>query len=211
MKHGDYYRLPTVVIQTPYLWVETLALAGPRLVRLSLTGSTQNLLGETPTAAWETPRGFYHLYGGHRLGVAPDVPGCNDLPDDVGATVEPLEDGLRISRPPEVGSTVAKSLDIRLDAERPALTLRQCLRNDSPTPIDLPPWAITQLPLGGMAFLPQPTSPFDPEGFNPHRSLVLWPHAHWDDARLHIHDDCIFVRATPSSRRLKIGCLDTHG
>lgn len=211
MRQADFHGLPTVIAESPFLRLEALAHAGPRLVRLSLARSSDNLLAETPAAGWETPRGFYRLYGGHRLWAAPDAPGRNDLPDDSGVRAELLEDGLRLSRPPEAGSTIAKSIEVHLDPTRPALTLRHVLRNDGPSPLEVSPWAITQLPLGGLVFLPQPTSPADPSGINPNRSLALWPYTHWDDPRLHIGDDCILVRAALAPQRLKIGCLNTHG
>ncbi len=211
MRRGDYHGLPTVVVESPFLRLEALAHAGPRLVRLSLAGSEENLLAETPSAGWETPRGVYHLYGGHRLWLAPDAPGRNDLPDDSGLTVEPLPDGLRLSRPPEAGGTIAKSMEVHLDRTRPALTLRHTLRNEGPLPVEVSAWAITQLPLGGVALVPLPTSPADSASITPNRSLALWPYTRWDDARVHIHDDCILVEAALSPQRLKIGCLNTHG
>jgi hypothetical protein len=50
---GDFYGLPTRIISNQHLWLEFLAGAGPRIVRLSLAGSDENLLvGDHTIAAW---------------------------------------------------------------------------------------------------------------------------------------------------------------
>ena len=71
---GEYHGRPTRRLDGDRLWVEVLATAGPRIVRLGLAGSGDNLLAETPDIGWETPTGRYELFGGHRLWFAPEDP-----------------------------------------------------------------------------------------------------------------------------------------
>ena len=106
----DYYGIPTYSIENQYLHAEVLEKAGPRLVRLSLAGSQENLLAETPDLGWETPYGRFHMYGGHRLWHAPEVPRRTYVPDDESVEIEDLLDGVRITGPVEQVTNIQKSL-----------------------------------------------------------------------------------------------------
>ena len=60
-------------------------------------------------------------------------------------------------------------------------------RNVGDRPVELAPWSITQLPLGGRVLLPQ--RPATAGHFvRPNRTLVLWPYTSWDDPRLRPKD-----------------------
>lgn len=62
---------PTLALENRQVRVERLAQAGPRRERLEWLGKSSNLLAETPEVSWETSKGEYRLYGGHRLWLAP--------------------------------------------------------------------------------------------------------------------------------------------
>jgi hypothetical protein len=68
-------------------------------------------------------------------------------------------------------------------------------------PIEIAPWAITQLRLGSMAVLPQAVS----EGLAPNRNLVFWPYSHVKDERLEVYDDLILLHGRASQQAFKIG------
>jgi hypothetical protein len=77
--------------------------------------------------------------------------------------------------------------------------------------VELAAWAITQMPLGGMAIFPQQVGPLDATGLLPNRQLVLWPYSRWQDKRLLLNDDIILMRANPELPPLKIGYLNRTG
>ena len=83
----DFYGLKTLSLNSPYLRLDYLAEAGPRIVRLMLAGSDQNVLAETPDLSWPTPNGDYYLRGGHRLWHAPEAPIRSDVPDNHGLSI----------------------------------------------------------------------------------------------------------------------------
>jgi hypothetical protein len=209
--NGDFYGLATHSLANDHLRLEFLAQAGPRLVRLSLTGSDENLLAETPDSKVNTPFGDYHLRGGHRLWHAPEALGRTYVPDDSGLSVEMLPDGVRLVQPTETVTGIRKSIEIHMRPDRPALNLHHRLHNDGVWPVELAPWAITQLPLGGVAILPQPEGPAGTSELLPNRRLALWPYSRWSDPRLHIHDSCIVIHAQAQLPPFKIGYLNTHG
>jgi hypothetical protein len=208
---GDFYGLPTGSLGNAHLRLEYLAEAGPRIVRLFLAGSQENLLAELPTVCWETPYGTYYPRGGHRLWHAPEAMPRTYVPDNGGVTVETVDGGVLLRQPTEVETGISKALEIHLHNDRPALTLHHHLRNDGLWPIELAPWAITQLPLGGVGILPQQKGPLDPDGLLPNRHLVLWPYTRWDDPRLHLRDDYVLVEGRSLLPPCKVGHMNRQG
>jgi hypothetical protein len=208
---NDFYGHPVGVLQNDLLRLEYLFQAGPRIVRLSLAGSSENLLAETPEVSWETPYGTYHLYGGHRLWCAPEKAGITSQPDDADLRIELISQGVRLIGAPQPVGGLSKILEVRLEAGRAGVRLRHRLTNHGDAPVELAPWAITQLPLGGQAILPQPTQPVDKDGLLPNRSLVLWPYTHWCDPRLKLGDEMIIVNGIPLADKFKIGYKNCSG
>src|SRR5512136_2160898 len=125
-----FYGLPTRSLENDQLRVDYLLEAGPRLVRLILAGSTENLLAEVPHVHWPTPWGEYYLRGGHRVAIAPEALELSYVPDNSGLVVEEVPGGVRLIRPAEIGSGASRSIEIQLQPGRPALTLRHAVRND---------------------------------------------------------------------------------
>jgi hypothetical protein len=202
----DFHGLPTCSLENDHLRIDYLTTAGPRLVRLILAGSTDNLLAEVPDVHWPTPWGEYYLRGGHRVAIAPEALELSYVPDDSGLLIEDIPGGVRLIRTTEMASGVSKSIEIQLRPDRPALTLRHTVRNDRAEPLAIAAWAITQLPVGGIAVAPLRTTPMV-NRHRPDRQLVLWPYASWQDERLFADDDFVWIDAQPSSEELKIGLL----
>lgn len=208
---GIFYGLPTGALDNGLLRLEYLATAGPRLVRLFLAGVAGNLLAEAPDWTWPTPYGPFRVYGGHRLWHAPESMPRTYVPDNEGLVVQEVAGGVRLVGPIEGPTGIRKTIEICMEAGRPALTLRHRLENAGAWPVELAPWAITQMPLGGTAILPQPTDPVDGAGLLPNRHLVLWPYSRWSDERLRLGDGVIAVRANPLAAPFKLGYRNEHG
>lgn len=144
---GEFFGHATRRIANDDLWVEVLATAGPRIVRAGMTGSSRNLLAETPDAGWGTPYGRYELFGGHRLWFAPEDPDRVAMPDVSGLalgvepdaarwptgwrapTIASSTAGGRSSTPPPVGLGAAR--DVCPRASR-APDLLRSYRSDGP-------------------------------------------------------------------------------
>jgi hypothetical protein len=208
---GDFYGLPTRIISNQHLRLEFLAEAGPRIVRLSLAGSDENLLVEVPDIHWPTPYGEYYLRGGHRLWYAPEAVPRSSVPDNGGLVVEDVEKGVSLCQPCDPDTCIRKRMDIYLHPDRPAVTVCHELCNGGARPVELAPWAITQLPLGGLALLPQKTEPIDSDGVMPNRHLALWPYTHWHDPRLRLGDELVSIEGRPESPAFKVGYMNSHG
>jgi hypothetical protein len=210
MKRGDFHGEETILLEGEHLTVEVLADAGPRIVRLMLAGSSENVLGEVPDTGWDTPWGRYRLRGGHRLWCAPENPPLTSAPDEGELRVSETEGGIRLERvEPETG--IRKTMLIGPADDRAALTVGHTIRNEGETVVEHAPWAITILPLGSVAMLPQQRGPIGESDSLPNRSLNFWPYGSITDPRLELRDDLVLVRAEPSSSPFKIGYLDRAG
>ena len=207
---GDYYGLPTRVLYNQHLRLEYLAEAGPRIVRLSLADSDENLLAEIPNFKVNTAYGDYYFRGGHRLWHSPEASPRTYVPDDSGLTVEETPQGVRLTGPIELATGLRKSIEIQLHPDRSAVTLVHQLHSTNVWPIEFAPWAITQLRLGGIGVLPQPTG-LGADPLLPNRRFALWPYARWQDPRLDLRDDFIVFHARPALPPFKVGYLNTHG
>ncbi|MER3405906.1 MAG: hypothetical protein C4289_12720, partial [Chloroflexota bacterium] len=106
---------------------------------------------------------------------------------------------------------IRKSMELRLHRDRPAVTIDHRLENCGLWPVELAPWALTMLPLGGVAILPQTTVPLDTPGLLPNRYLVLWPYTRWADPRLEPHDDLVLLHAWRLLPPCKVGYLNRRG
>ncbi len=205
----DYHGYSTRRLANEFLWVEALATAGPRIIRLGLAGSPRNLLAETPDVGWETPHGRYELFGGHRLWFAPEDPDLVAVPDGRGLVIETEPDGMRLTGLAELPTGLVRSMALRLPPGRAELEVCHELHNIADRPIELAPWSITQLPLGGTVLLPEcPATPG--HHARPNRTLVLWPYTNWEDPRFRPRDGLLTLDAQ-AGRDLKLGYFNDTG
>ena len=206
---GDFHGRPSLRIANGAIVVEVLATAGPRIVGLRREGVSTNILAETPDIGWETALGRYELLGGHRLWLAPETSERAAIPDSDGLIVEHLSDGLRLSGAVESRTGCVRTIEVRLDPGRPSLSVLHRVDNRGPHPLELAPWSITQLPLGGSALLPLRRAIAE-HLTRPNRHLVLWPYSSPEDPRLRIRDGLVSVDAI-AGVDLKVGCFDDTG
>jgi hypothetical protein len=194
--------LPFASIENEYLRVDYLTTAGPRITGLHAKGVDGNLFAETPDAHWPTPHGEYYLHGGHRLWVAPEDPFYMYPEDQVTIRAENDRVTLKGGIDP-LG--LEKEISFCLDENR--VLLRHQVTWHGKEPIELAAWAITQLRLGGMAILPQPTA----AGLQPNRKVVFWPYSKVGDARLKLYDDLILLHGQAAEQAFKTGNNNQHG
>jgi hypothetical protein len=208
---NDYYGWQTRSIENDFLRLEFLTDAGPRIVRLFLRDCAENWLAEVPDKKVTTTLGDYFFYGGHRLWYAPEKMPQTYQPDNAPIHIEPLTDGVSLHQPPEPLTGIRKHIEIHLHAGHAALTLSHHIENAGAQSIELAPWAITQLKLGGMAILPQTIGAVDTHGFLPNRNVVLWSYTRLNDPRLELRDQVIRVHARAQLPPCKVGCLNQRG
>jgi len=196
------YPLPFASLENDFLRLDYLTSTGPRIIGLYASGVQSNLLAETPDVHWSTPHGEYYLRGGHRLWTAPENPFYTCPEDGLDVT----QDGNKVILKGMVDkSGLEKQIAIQLDGNCVHLEHRVTWHGSEP--IELAPWAITQLRLGGMAILPLSNA----DELLPNRNLVLWPYTQLQDERLELHDDLILLHGRSSEHACKIGNRNSHG
>jgi hypothetical protein len=208
---SDFLGEPTRSVGNSHLRMEYLANGGPRIVRAFVNGSDETLFAEVPGGKTQTPWGVYRFKGGHRLWHSPEGMPRTYVPDDEGQTVEEIDGGVRLIQATEKPTGIAKTIEIRLHSDQPAATVVHELRNDGMWPVELAPWALTQLPLGGVAVLPQTAGAIDAPGLLPNRNLSLWSYNSWTDGRLQLFDDYLLLYGQPKVPPIKVGYMNRVG
>ena len=210
----DFHGLPTARLENDHLALDYLTDRGPRIVRLIPRRLGQNLLAETPEAQLSSPSGPRRLWGGHRLWHAPETAVRTSIPDDGGLTVEPMPGAPAnlgvVLRYQEPHSGICKEMRLRLAPDVASVEIVHRLTNTGLWAVELAPWAITQLKIGGTAILPTPATA-DAEGLLPNRLVALWPYSRWDDPRLRLAEATIEVDARPIVQPFKIGYMNHAG
>ncbi len=181
---------------------------GPRIVFCGLAGG-RNMLAETPEFTLPAPNGTLALLGGHRLWYGPELPERTYWSDHEAVTVEELPNGARFIAAVD-GVGIEKSMALRLESEEPALVIEHRLRNVGATSLELAPWALTMVPLGGVTLLPQPQGNVDMAGLLPNRFLTLWPYSDPTDPRLGWGNRIVLMRGIPGAAN-KLGYRNAHG
>lgn len=206
-----FHGLPCQRIQNRALRVDYLSGCGPRIVRLELNASSENLFAELPNEVIETTQGVFHARGGHRLWHAPEDNPRSYIPDDRPIAIEAAENRASLTQPVEVDTGIEKRIEIELVDDAPVVLVRHTLINRGMWPVELAAWAITQLPPGGLIILPEPSEPSDRSGVLPNRHLALWPYTRWNDPRFQPVDGFVCLTADPTPTAIKVGLLNHSG
>ena len=199
----DLYPHPHASLENDSLRIDYLTDLGPRIIGLYAKGVEGNLFAVTPDAHWPTPHGEYFLHGGHRLWTAPEDPFYTCPEADVQITAEENRVTLR-SNVDACG--LEKEISFQLAENKVALTHRITWHGEEA--IELAPWTITQVRLGGMAILP--LSSMD-TGLLPNRNLVFWPYSQLKDERFRLYDPWILLQGRPDKAAFKVGNYNPYG
>ena len=206
-----FQELDCVALENSALSLLVTRSVGPRIISLRPVGGP-NLFAELPDVTLPYPgEGVFHLWGGHRLWHAPEAKRRTYIPDDRPPTIEQGPGELRVTAPTEPETGLQKKLRITLPDAGATVVVDHTLHNRGLWPVKTAPWAITQLRSGGVALLPQPTGPADPDGVQPNRTLVLWPYTDIRSPFIRWGNRLILIRSTPKTGPLKVGFANPRG
>jgi hypothetical protein len=202
---SELHGRPTRRLDNGKCWLEVLSAGGPRIVGFGLAGRP-NILAELPDTKWDAGFGTFELVGGHRMWFAPESPACS-ASDSTGLVVAALGDGLRLTGPIQPPYNLRKTFEVTLAAGAAAAHIHHVIANEGDQTLELAPWAITVMRLGGTATVELP--PYS-TARQPTKLLVLWPYTSWHDERLGLDDRELTVLAR-SGDEFKMGCLSFMG
>jgi hypothetical protein len=133
------------------------------------------------------------------------------LPDDNPLSVTEIENGVLVTQPTEPQTGIQKSLQVTLPNDSAQVVIDHTLKNEGLWPVELAPWAITQLKPGGVGILPQVTTEADPDGLLPNRRLSLWPYTDINSPHIQWGNRFILVQAKVQVGALKLGFPNPAG
>lgn len=176
---------------------------------MSFAGKPNLLADVSDLPPVPTPYGDFHFLGGHRLWHAPEAMPRTYIPEGEIFVAE-LPDGVILESKTEPDAGIRKRIEIRLASGKPSLTLTHTLINDGMWSVELAPWAITQLRLGGIAILPMPVGNADAAGLLHNRQFSLWAYSRINDPRIKWGDEFVLFKAD-ALPPFKVGYFNPHG
>jgi hypothetical protein len=183
---------------------------GPRIISLKY-GNSDNLFAELPDASLDYLNGGkFHLYGGHRLWLAPEDPALTYIPDDWPVNVNSQPGTVELTQEVDRKTGLRKIIRVQDSGNKDAVIVDHLVCNEGSSDKKIAPWAITQMKIGGTAVLPLKSTNVE-SPFLPDRSLILWPYTDIYDERIHVHKDFIFVQTLPKNEKaVKVGVSNTQ-
>jgi hypothetical protein len=173
---------------------------GPRVAGLRLGDGPEMFAALSPDVVIDRPdSGTYRFHGGHRLWASPEIPAISYTPDDHTCQVSADQDRIAITAPADRAG-LAKTIIVSSDGGR--LAVDHTLVNEGAETMEVAPWAITQVPLGGTVLLPFGARAG--QGLQASHSLILWPYTDLSDARLTWRERALVIETAPGAP-LKVG------
>ncbi len=158
---------------------------GPRIVWCSRPDG-DNLLADLGDLALDAGDGRrYHLRGGHRLWVGPELPELTYQPDDDPVRVVRTEDTITVvGRADDFG--LVKTIEVSLTSDGGGVVVDHTVKGTAAATLDVAPWAITQLRPGGVGVLPLGLPGGPTSDLQAAHQLVMWPYTDVGDPALRI-------------------------
>lgn len=163
---------------------------GPRVIGLRRDDDPE-ILATDVDATIEHSGGTYAFRGGHRLWASPEVPEFTYASEDNPCDVEIDGDGA-VARSGVDDAGFTKEIGVSLDSD--SIRVDHTLTREPGAVDGMAAWAITQLPLDGVALVPLTGSDTGPL---PDRRLVLWPYTSPADERLRFTEQGVEIAALP--------------
>ncbi len=206
-----YFDLPTGLLETNDFRLEYLLNSSLRIARLVYKPTGVNIFAETPDFTFTTDYGKYYLRGGHRLWISPETWDLTYAEENKTIQVEEISNGVILRQNGTTPRYIYKEIYVQMDPGTSRVHLLHSIRNDSTKIITCAPWGLTMLAPGGTAILPLRKPSQNPSGLLPDRNLVLWPYTKFNDPRLDLRDDVVFVHTNNIDTAFKLGMYSPTG
>lgn len=180
---------------------------GPRIIRFGEVGGPNELV-EYAKDMGKTGGDDYRSYGGHRLWIAPEEHPKTVHPDNNAVDYDE-EEGWHIFTAPAEKWFVQK--EIRIRAVDDYFLLEHRIYNLGAYEIELAPWTLTVMALGGECVWPQPAYAPQPEQLLPVRPVALWSYTDLADPRWTLQREVSRLKQTDNREPQKIGCQVEQG
>jgi hypothetical protein len=184
---------------------------GPRIIRCGFVDD-ENEFKEFADQSGRTGGDEWRSYGGHRFWHAPEDPSRTYFPDNSAVAFEQVGDLFRLIQPVEPTTGIQKEIDILLSPESASVRVTHRLRNLNASSVELAPWAISVMEVGGTSILPLPPRRSHQESLVPSFTLTYWAYTDLSDPRWRIGRAFIMLRQDPTREGpQKIGLMAPAG
>jgi hypothetical protein len=182
---------PVAISLGPYL-LQVAVDFGPRILGFRREPGREFFAVLGPDVVIDRPdSGIYHFRGGHRLWASPEIPEITYAPDDQACQVTRDGDTISVEGPADRAGLTKR---ITLSEGDAGVVVDHELGNRGEAPVEVAPWALSQLALGGTAIVPI-WGPPDPHRLSASASLVTWPYTDLTDPRAAWHRAAVVVSA----------------
>jgi hypothetical protein len=191
---------------------------GPRIVRIGFLdgpnllywdGDQRNVFANDNLKSYYGPQTAFHVYGGHRVSLAPDRMPQSYYPDNEPVVYSLLGGGVRFTPPRQKGNDVQLFFEVMMGTDASDIMIINKMRNCSHERKHCSLCGSTMMEPGGIVIIPQNVS--NEEKHLPNRNFSLWPFSSFRDERLFLGDKYILAKQAPYGKNLKFGVNDLQG
>lgn len=190
---------------------------GPRIIRFGKVGGNNEFYEDVndninntdkALADYYGDKGFWHIYGGHRLWTSPEIHPRTYYPDNRPVQYEILENGVVLQQEPQAENNVQLKI-VATMADDGVVTVEHFITSLAAWDIKLAPWAITVMNVGGLEVVPQPTHK---NGYLHNRTISLWDYSNMADKRVEWEKEYVLLKTTSDCEcPFKLGISNTAG
>lgn len=180
---------------------------GPRIIRFGRIGGPNEFV-EYAKDMGKSGGDEYHSYGGHRLWIAPEEAPKTTTPDNE-SVMESVERDWHVFTAAVEPWHVQK--EIRIKAQGDFFLVEHRIYNRGVYSIELAPWALTVMALGGECVWPQAPYVPQPQQLLPVRPIALWSYTNMSDPRWTWGRRTVRLRQTFEQEPQKVGCRVEQG
>lgn len=211
IEEQDYKGTKCLIIRNTIVELRISLLFGPRILFYGFVGG-QNFFHVFDEQITSNTKDTWHIYGGHRLWLAPEHLVRSYYPDNHPIEYKCEGNTISLIAPVEKYGQIQKIIDIRLEEESTRVVLNHRIVNCNAWNIEFSAWALSVMRAGGRAIIPHEEYRPHPEACAPARPLVLWHFTAMDDPRFQWGRRYIQLSQDNAyENKLKIGVLNTKG
>jgi len=183
---------------------------GPRIMRFAFIKG-KNLFAELPGQQGKSGEKNWMIRGGHRLWMAPEDRVKTYELDNSPVPVQEIMHGILTLQPAGPHLGIARSMEITLSPGANAVKIIHTLTNKSGKSVEVAPWALSAMAIGGTAVIPLPKKISHTKRLTHNQSWSLWGYTHLGDPRWTFGERYILFRQDKRLGPNKLGMAHKEG
>lgn len=151
----------------------------------------------------------WHLYGGHRMWISPEIIPTACYPDNHPVNYEITKNGVKLTCDIQKYTNLLFETEITMSDDNNEVEIKGTITNKGAFDAKLAPWFLTVMDKGGVEIMPLATKD---TGLLPNNYLSVWSYAKLNDKRIGYFDKYITVNQDKDIKdAFKLGLRTQHG